>query len=534
MAGCIAALAALTAAAPTPGSLYTFVGPNTNLTADPSWKLSAANPGSLTFAIGVGFANENLGYIAGGSNGAGPEILKSEDGGVTFKIVEGINFGLDVLLLAAEAAKNTVIVTSIFGELYSLDQGKTFRLSLGGGLSQSVRYIGSIGEGDGLHFGIAGQHNGKQGVGITKNGGITFKSYPAPQLQTAARYAVYPTDSVWYIAAGSFPSNPPGPPPLSKKENPVTRRFRKSELMDENGFWDKNVHKRKIGAADGYAAQIVKTTDGGETWESQFFQNGSFYFNEIDCAKFKPDTCCAAGESAGSGTPGILIYCTNNGKDWKQTYFKASEPGRHSYTLMGLEFVSGTEAWAAGGNIGLFTKPLFLHTTDSGATWTEVEANADLQGSVALGLDMINEEIGYAAVDNVGRQTASVAKYSSGDAPPPPPPPPPPSPPPPGRTHYGDPNSGPCLSDEQAVQITGLAGSFCSPHCAQTVPCPTDVPDQATARPQCALSTGGGEPTQCALLCNPALNDVNGANVECPTKATCKAVQSTGLCTYDQ
>ena len=36
-------------------------------------------------------------------------------------------------------------------------------------------------------------------------------------------------------------------------------------------------------ATDGYAAQIVKSTDGGETWTSLFTDTGNFYFNEIDC-----------------------------------------------------------------------------------------------------------------------------------------------------------------------------------------------------------------------------------------------------------
>ena len=89
--------------------------------------------------------------------------------------------------------------------------------------------------------------------------------------------------------------------------------------------------------------------------------------NMLSGAKDDPSTCCAAGESSGSGTPGIHIYCTSNGQDWKQTFFMASEKG-HSYTLMGLEFTSATEAWGCGGTIGLFTKPLFLHTTDGGAT----------------------------------------------------------------------------------------------------------------------------------------------------------------------
>lgn len=99
----------------------------------------------------------------GGGNGVGAEILKTTDAAKTFTNIDGINFGLDLILLAAAAAHNTVsmltpicdipritiiqynlpsrqvIVSGIGGELYSLDGGKTFRHSVGGGISQSVR-----------------------------------------------------------------------------------------------------------------------------------------------------------------------------------------------------------------------------------------------------------------------------------------------------------------------------------------------------------------------------------------------------------
>ena len=41
--------------------------------------------------------------------------------------VSDVKFGIDILLLDAAAAKKTVIVTSVFGELYSIDDGKSFR-----------------------------------------------------------------------------------------------------------------------------------------------------------------------------------------------------------------------------------------------------------------------------------------------------------------------------------------------------------------------------------------------------------------------
>ena len=92
---------------------------------------------------------------------------------------------------------------------------------------------------------------------------------------------------------------------------------------------------------------------------------------------------------------------------------------------------------------------------------------------------------------------------------------------------YEDPNNGGCSSGEEAVQITGLTGSFCSPKCSASSPCPANP--SGAAKAQCVLETSGSQtPTQCALICDPSAD--TGA---CPGTATCKAIQGTGLCTYN-
>lgn len=91
-------------------------------------------------------------------------------------------------------------------------------------------------------------------------------------------------------------------------------------------------------------------------------------------------------------------------------------------------------------------------------------------------------------------------------------------------THYGDPSGG-CMSDEMAVQVTGIDGDFCSPQCSNGS-CPTDLPKSVTAAAQCALQTGDGS-QYCALICDP-----NASSNQCGT-GSCKPIQGTGLCTYD-
>ena len=101
------------------------------------------------------------------------------------------------------------------------------------------------------------------------------------------------------------------------------------------------------------------------------------------------------------------------------------------------------------------------------------------------------------------------------------PPSPTPTPAPSGQTHYGAP---PCMSDEQAVQVQGISGDFCSPKCSNGS-CPTDVPSGVTASPQCILQDTSGD-QYCALECIPFQDGQCG-------EGTCQEVQfGVGICTY--
>ena len=102
-------------------------------------------------------------------------------------------------------------------------------------------------------------------------------------------------------------------------------------------------------------------------------------------------------------------------------------------------------------------------------------------------------------------------------------------------SHYEDPKPNGCLADELDIQIQGLAGDFCTPKCTGVfkTKCPTDVPAGITAKPQCALQDESGE-KYCALMCSPSNNETSlrAGDAQCG-KASCKALQSVGVCTYD-
>jgi len=116
---------------------------------------------------------------------------------------------------------------------------------------------------------------------------------------------------------------------------------------------------------------------------------------------------------------------------------------------------------------------------------------------------------------------------TNGPAPPSPPSPGPAPPPGPASNDYEDPGaSGTCHTGESAISITGLTGSFCSPSCSASAPCP-GAPTGASAQPQCVLEKPPSKtPSNCALICKP------GAAGQCPTGAACQSIQGTGICTY--
>merc|ERR1712195_294348 len=128
----------------------------------------------------------------------------------------------------------------------------------------------------------------------------------------------------------------------------------------------------------------------------------------------------------------------------------------------------------------------------------------------------------------------------SGPSPPTPPAPPTPTPTPtptPAGKHYEAP---PCASDEQAIQVQGVDGAFCSPSCSDSKACPAAPKStHRGTKAQCILQAqGSSQPTNCALVCKPASKGedeiflAKGKGRRCPSPAKCESIQGTGLCMY--
>merc|ERR1712228_583657 len=97
----------------------------------------------------------------------------------------------------------------------------------------------------------------------------------------------------------------------------------------------------------------------------------------------------------------------------------------------------------------------------------------------------------------------------------------------PGKTWDGEP---PCLSDEQAAQISDQSGTaldvVCTAPCDASGNCPTDTPaGMNNPKPACAIQDQAGD-MFCALECG-----ILGRG-DCPSGASCSDNISGGICTY--
>jgi len=265
-----------------------------------------------------------------------------------------------------------------------------------------------------------------------------------------------------------------------------------------------------------YNAELLKSTDGGKTWESLFFDEGNFYFNDIDC--FDETHCVAVGEGFahdGSGAPGARVYTI---KDGKTVTLSHMENATGAESLMAAKMISQTEHWAGGTSKtgGLLAPAFLLHSTDAGSSYKN--ENNGIMGQMITDVDFLSPTHAYATTVNA-LQISSLLEYSTKA----PPAPPPPAPPTPGQPHYEKP---PCQQGEAKASVQGTSGSLCAPPCDASGSCPTDKPKDVTATPQCILKDQSGN-QYCALTC--AKDD------ECDAAggSKCSIVQpGKGVCTY--
>eukprot|EP00462_Mataza_sp_D1_P024173 CAMPEP_0175144230 /NCGR_PEP_ID=MMETSP0087-20121206/13995_1 /TAXON_ID=136419 /ORGANISM="Unknown Unknown, Strain D1" /LENGTH=498 /DNA_ID=CAMNT_0016428633 /DNA_START=47 /DNA_END=1543 /DNA_ORIENTATION=+ len=346
------------------------------------------------------------GFVGAGTNGVGPQIMKTVDSGITWKQVWPDNttkVGFNLMLASACKDAKTAVVTGALFQTYTTD-GEHFKASPTDILdaSQDAKIIPGTGE-----FAIATTGTSFNGV-ATSPTGETWKNYDLGVNITLfqARYGAYPSATTWYINAGTFPTG----------NNTANLRHltHKVAVNRNNGVFHFNTQDAfTLGDAplradpvpcsqdptNCFAANILKTTDGGKTFTSVFKdETNNIYPNGIACAS--ADHCISVVE----GEQCQILVTRDGGKTWNVTN-QDSDP---ACSLTDAVFVSDQEAWVTGGHLtSLDFEGRFWHTTDGGSTWTK-EA---VKGLYIFDIDMQSAKSGYSVALTIQSGT-TLLKYA--------------------------------------------------------------------------------------------------------------------------
>jgi hypothetical protein len=355
-------------------------------------------------SIGVAFSDDKTGYSSF-TNGAGPiQIIKTVNGGANWTSPKNQSGGLMIMGMDVSTDPSLdVVSTGMASTEYSVD-GDVFKKSFGGPfISQSIKASAN-------GMVVTAKDSG---VCISKNKGATYSCHNVPEgvLKTAGRYAAMPSPDVIYLTAGEWPSSRSNATRAGEVvEHQLSSQLRVTRRVLGLGETGGARYAIETGAAppappatSGYKAQLLKSTDGGKTWKELFYDEGTFYFNQIDC--FDETTCVAVGEGFGqdgSKAPGAYVHMTTDGEKFNVTHHEAVDGA----SLMAATMLSKTEHMA-GGRLG---QGVSLHSTDGGNTYTPL--GLKIRGQQITDMSFISPTHAFATAVN-SLQICSLLEFGS-------------------------------------------------------------------------------------------------------------------------
>jgi hypothetical protein len=207
-------------------------------------------------------------------------------------------------------------------------------------------------------------------------------------------YGAFPSTSTWYVAAGQWPGegndNTGSTTTGGSTTSGVVKRVsaRADIVHTAEGYrYAFNQPTQSLGArglqgntSNDYIAQIVKTTDGGNTWTSVFTQYNYAYLNGIDC--LDENRCCVAAENDDTNGFASILCTFDGGANWNQTYYNNATGA----SLLDLRVVGTDGYWAVGGEESeVGSAAGFLYSADAGMTWT---LDTVISGQYATSVDV--------------------------------------------------------------------------------------------------------------------------------------------------
>lgn len=117
----------------------------------------------------------------------------------------------------------------------------------------------------------------------------------------------------------------------------------------------------------GFNGKVIRTTDGGLTWEGVTISG----VNQLESIHFASKM---VGYTSGDGN---IFKSVDSGKTWEDiTGIIADDQA----AIWGNYFIDENNGCTVGGGCGLFSTQFFYHTTNGGATWNKFQGNVDNTG----------------------------------------------------------------------------------------------------------------------------------------------------------
>lgn len=356
------------------------------------WKpVNSPTFSALSEAISIAFtADGSTGYVGGGQNGVGVEILKTTDFGQTWSPVwpdPSTKDKFNLFIAAAVKSENEAIVTGALFNTYTVD-GNHFNTSKNEFLDPSQ----DAGVTPGGLYAIVIAGAKAQGVATSKTGekwvthqlagpDVNLTIYPP-------RYGSYPSDTVWYLTTGNFPTSNDKLQHLTHKvaHDPALTRARltASSLEQPDAEFGATPVPCTVDPTNCFSTGLFKSSDAGKSWALTWSDlSNNIYPNGIDC--FTEDHCIAVVEG---DTCQILVTF-----DGAKTWTVANKDTDPACSLTTVDMISDTEAWVGGGYLSKRKfAGRFWHTLDGGKTWVLEE----VPGLYILDIDMPSDKTGYA------------------------------------------------------------------------------------------------------------------------------------------
>lgn len=350
------------------------------------WTMTSVK--GITTLIGVGSNAGTEVCAAIGMNGAGAGWLESTDGGASYDsyVPNGDFMNMDIAITSSGVSAMVGM-----GPLQLKPAGSTQFAPVPNvrGFGQTIdTYLdkGFASAGSWSAGGVVGAN----GVVVSSDNGASFMAYNAASLNTStepARYAAFPSDSVWYVSAGIWPMD-------DVKVSEHSRRLTSRIVAAPTGHTLLPPRSRSVtDEPTGYTGAIAKTTDGGATW-TNVFTTTDYYFNQISCAD--ENTCIAAAEN---GDASVGYITKDGGANW--SIILTEEATGTGSSCVAAFMNSASDFWFAGGAAGGAN---FYHSTD-GSTFEVSTLAREYAFDVTF-----SDGVGYAAVLNSA--SCGIAKYA--------------------------------------------------------------------------------------------------------------------------